>query len=372
MSTPGVQYALQTALATGFSATEGIHSAHIRPLDPKSSEDAYILPADTIVETGSRLTLRGAKEDVMVPYMCAGAFAWGDKATWRYHRDRDLPHIKEAWEKLREAGVTFVDTSPAYGDGESERICGMLLKDLPRDSFVVQTKWMPLPNRHVFKKSKGMVSQLRHSLKRLGLEYVDVYLVHGPGHLSGVSTVAKGLAECVQLGLTKTVGVANYDKSETIKMADALEKLGVPLAVNQCEYSVIRRHPEIHGLVQECRRRGIVFQGFAPLAEGRLTGKYSPGNEPPRSYRFSSYPMYVLEPTLSVLRRIAEERRMPIAAIALNFCINKGVLPVVGGRTGDQVSQNLQALGWRLTPDEIRRIENVSIEGKTCAFWQHG
>lgn len=373
MAAPGVQYFLQTALATGFSATEGIHSPHVRAVDPRTSEEPYVLPADIIPDTGTRLTLRGAKDDVMVPYMCIGAFSWGDRATWKYHRDRDLPHIKEAWEKLRGVGMNYVDTSPAYGDGESERLCGLYFKDMPRESFVVQTKWMPWPNlTNIFRQSKGPVVKLKESLKNLGLDYVDVYIVHGPIHLNMLSTVAKGLAECVQKGLTKAVGVANYDKSEMIKMADALEKHGVPLSLNQCEYSVIRRHPEVHGLIRECRQRGIVFQGYASLAEGRLTGRYSTGNEPPRNYRFSSYPMHMLEPTLNVLRRIAEERRLPISAIALNFSINKGVLPVVGVRTAEQVEQNLQALGWRLTPDEVRRIESVSIEGKTSAFWQHG
>lgn len=367
----GVQYALQRALASGFSATEGMHRARPRP--PKKSDDAYILPEDIMPDKESRLILRGAKEDVMIPYMCIGAFSWGDKATWNYQEDRDLPRIKEAWEKLHEAGLTYVDTSLAYGDGESERICGHLFKDMPRDSFTVQTKWMPLPDlNHMFGHQKGMPSRLKDSLENLGLEYVDVYLVHGPVHLSLLSTVAKSLAECVHRGMTKAIGVSNYNKSEMIKMANALDKHGVPLALNQCEYSVIRRLPEVHGLVRECRQRGIVFQAFAPLAEGRLTGKYSSGNEPPRNYRFGSYPMHMLEPTLDVLRQIAEERRVHIAAVALNFCINKGVIPCVGVRSPEQVDHNLGALGWRLTQDEVRRIEAVSIEGKTSAFLQHG
>ena len=367
----GIQYALQTALASGFSATEGIRRAHPHRVDPTTSDDAHVLPADIIPERNSRLTLRGAKEDVTIPYMCIGTFAWGDKATWNYHQDRDLPHIEEAWRRLREAGMTFTDTSMAFGDGESERICGRLFKRMPRDSFIVQTKWMPLPDLNIFAQ-KGLRSKLKTSLKNLGLEYVDVYLVHGPIHLSMVSKVAKDLSECVRQGMTKAVGVANYDRSEMIKMANALDKHGVPLAVNQCEYSVIRRHPEVHGLIGECRKRSIVFQGFASLAEGRLTGRYSTANEPPRNYRFGRYPMRELEPTLDVLRGIAEERRVHISAVALNFCINKGVIPVVGVLNGEQVDENLEALGWRLTEDEVRRIEAVSIEGRSSALFQHG
>lgn len=82
--------------------------------------------------------------------------------------------------------------------------------------------------------------------------------------------------------------------------------------------------------------------------------------------------MHMLEPTLSVLEQIAEERRVPVAAVALNFSINKGVLSLVGIRSGEQAEQDMQALGWRLTPEEMRRIESVSIEGHTTVLWQHG
>lgn len=374
MSVAGSQHVLQTGLASGMSATEGpMHSPHPNPVDPKMSEESYVLPSEIIPDSRARITLRGKAHDVLVPYICIGAWSWGDKATWKYDAERDLPRIRAAWSKLRQVGLTFVDTAPAYGDGDSERICGQLFKDMRREEFIIQTKWMSWPDpTNVFLQSHGLENELRSSLERLGLEHVDVYLVHGPIHLSMISTVAQGLANCVNSGLARTVGVANYDRDDIIKMADELDKHGVPLAVNQCEYSVIRRHPEVHGLIRECRQRGIVFQGYASLGEGRLSNKYSRFHEPPRTYRFSSYPMHMLEPTLSVLEQIAEERRVPVAAVALNFSINKGVLSLVGIRSGEQAEQDMQALGWRLTPEEMRRIESVSIEGHTTVLWQHG
>ncbi|OJJ44540.1 hypothetical protein ASPZODRAFT_134622 [Penicilliopsis zonata CBS 506.65] len=373
MAVAGAQYAFQTGLATGMSATEGVHSPHPKPVDPALNQAAYILPEETPVEATSRVTLKGAKEDVQVPYMCIGAWSWGDKATFKYDREKDLPRLQAAWKKLQEAGLTFVDTAQEYGDGESEKICGSLFKGMPRDSFVIQTKWAAFPDlTNVLLQAQGPVKKLRQSLENLALDHVDVYLVHGPIHINYIETVAQGLAECVHLGLAKTVGVANYSKEEMVKMADALAQHNVPLAVNQCEYSILRRHPEIYGLIHECRQRGIVFQGYASLANGRLSGKYSRFNEPQRTYRFSSYPMHMLDPTLNVLKRIAEERQVPMAAVALNFNINKGVIPVVGVRSPEQTEQNIQALGWKLSQDEIRRIENVSLEGNTTVMWQHG
>ena len=373
MAAAGTQYVLQTGLATGMSATEGIHSPHPKPVDPKTSAEEYVLLASITPDVHARVSLRGKDQDAPVPYMCIGAWSWGDKATWKYNSVNDLPRLLEGWEKLQGAGLTFVDTAQVYGDGESERICGQLFKKIPREQFVIQTKWRSWSDiTNLFLQSHGPEHKLRDSLENLGLDYVDIYLVDGPIHLSMISTVAKGLADCVNSGKVKVVGVANYSKDEMIKMADELAAYGVPLAVNQCEYSLIRRHPETSGLVKECHSRGIVFQGYASLAEGRLSGKYSRFNEPPRTYRFSSYPMHMLDPTLKVLQRIAEERQVPMAAVALNFNINKGVLPVVGIRSGGQAEQCMQALGWRLTPDEVRRLETVSIEGTTTVLWQHG
>ncbi|KAJ6104574.1 hypothetical protein N7523_010894 [Penicillium sp. IBT 18751x] len=374
MATPGTQYMMQVGLASGMSATEGIHSPHPKPVDVESSDPAHVLPGDIIPDSQSRLALHGhGGKDVLIPYMSIGTWAWGDKATFGYDPTIDLPKIHKAWGKLKEVGLTFVDTAQSYGDGESERICGTLFQGMPRNSFIVQTKWHSTGNlSSLLLQSRGPKSKLNGSLKRLGLDYVDIYLVNGPIQAGLISSVAEGLAECVESGMARAVGVANYDTREMIQMADELAKSGIPLAVSQCEYSVIRRLPETSGMIRECRHRGICFQGFASLGEGRISGKYSRFEEPARTRRFSSYPMHMLEPTIEVLKSIAEERRVPVPAVALNYSINKGVVPTVGVRDAEQAEQNMRALGWRLTVAEIRRIEKVSIEGNTSALLQHG
>lgn len=365
----------QAGLALGMSSTENpMDGPHPRRVDPKQSDPAYVLPADLVPDSQSRMALptRGGK-DVLIPYMSVGTWSWGDKATFGYDATRDLPRIHAAWAKLKAAGLTFVDTAQSYGDGESERICGTLFKGMPRDSFVVQTKWNTMPDMgNVLLQSHGPKARLKESLERLGLDYVDIYLVHTPMHASMFSTVAKGLAQCVEAGWARAVGVANYNTHEMIKMADELAKHSVPLSVSQCEYSVIRRLPEVSGMIRECRKRGICFQGFASLAEGRLTGKYNRYDQPRRNLRFSDYPMHMLEPTVEVLKNIAEKRRVPVPAVALNYSINKGVVPLCGIRDAEQADEDMQALGWRLTEEEIHRIEEVSMTGSTSAMMQHG
>jgi len=157
-----------------------------------------------------------------------------------------------------------------------------------------------------------------------------------------------------------------------LQMRDELAKYDVPLATNQCEYSILRRYPETSGLLQACRENNIVFQSYSSLAQGRLTGKYTKDNPPPKEYRFSSYPMEDLEPTLRVVESIAKARGVSMSAVALNYNISKGVVPVVGIRKPEQAKQNLQALGWRLSEEEIKNLDSVSLEGKKTVLWQQG
>jgi aryl-alcohol dehydrogenase-like predicted oxidoreductase len=151
-----------------------------------------------------------------------------------------------------------------------------------------------------------------------------------------------------------------------------LIQLGIPLALNQCEYSILRRIPETSGLLKACRERGIQLQSYSSLAQGRLTGKWSAEKEPPKTYRFSSYPMKYLEPTLEMVKKIAVAHNVTMAAVALNYNLSKGVIPVVGVRNMEQAQSNLQALGWRLSNEEMRMLDDVSLEGKTTMLWQQG
>jgi Predicted oxidoreductases (related to aryl-alcohol dehydrogenases) len=121
-----------------MSGTQGVHSPHSKPVDPHLSDPVNVLPPDLTPDSKSRIALRGVgSKDVLIPYLSTGAWSWADKATFNYNPTRDLPRIHAAWAKLKSVGLTFVDTAQSYGDGESERICGTLFRDMPRDSFVV-------------------------------------------------------------------------------------------------------------------------------------------------------------------------------------------------------------------------------------------
>ncbi|KAF4986187.1 hypothetical protein FGRMN_10953 [Fusarium graminum] len=363
---------LQAGLALGMSATSGIHSSKPNWASPEYAGNG-VLPMSYCPETISRVEFPTAQRPVFASNICIGAWPWGDKATWNWD-DSELPQVREAWKVLYAAGINFIDTAQAYGDGKSEEIVGDLVKGLPRESFVIQTKYFSTPAKlaNFIHPVEAPIKSLRGSLERLGLDYVDIYLVHGPIHPQSIAHIAEGMARCVEQGLAHAIGVANYAVEDVQKINNELAKFNIPLATNQCEFSILRRYPELTGNIKQCQDSGIIFQSYSSLAQGRLTGKYTRDNPPPKQHRFSSYKIEDIEPVLETLGRIAERRGKSIAAVALNYSISKGVLPLVGIRNVKQAKCAIEALGWRLADEEVIEIDNVSIVGDKTVLWQQG
>ncbi|EPS35386.1 hypothetical protein H072_11256 [Dactylellina haptotyla CBS 200.50] len=329
-----------------------------------------------IIDKATKVTLRGLKHNVEVPASCCGTWAWGDKMSWGYDEKKDLPGIKEVWAQLNKEKLGFYDTAEGYGNTNNEIIMGNLLKDTPpeqKKDIIIATKWLPSPVFMGRWWPVGIVGALKNSLKRLGVEQVDLYQVHIPVFwFYSIDSIAKGLAECVNLGLTKTVGVSNYNEEQMVKMYDALQKYGIPLASNQIEFNLLRRIPETSGLLAACHLRDIVPLAYSPLAQGRLTGKYSAKNPPVGRRLYGDQPWEIIDKLLEAMKEISEKHGVPISAIALNWTMCKGTIPLGGARNGHQNEQNIQALGFRLTDDEVKRLDELAVDGRTISIVQAG
>ncbi|KAF9697609.1 hypothetical protein EKO04_004201 [Ascochyta lentis] len=373
-----MQHVLQAGLSSGMSAVSGVHTgSHVKPnpvreTNPHFDGLATVIPENEIPSARKLVTYKGKNGNVQAPPLCIGAWPWGDKSTFHWD-DSEFPAVQQAWQHCVSRGVNFIDTAQVYGTGESEAICGRLFQGMNRNDFVIQTKYFVVPQlKDILHPTSAPLKKLETSLKNMGVDYVDIYLVHGPIHVQSISMIAKGMAECVEKGLTKCVGVANYSAEDMTKFADELSKYNIPLAINQCEFSVLRRQPELSGLLQTCKDCGIVFQSYSSLAQGRLSGKYSAHNPAPKQYRFSSYDMKHVDPIVDILRRIGQKHGVQPGAVALNYNLCKGITPVVGIRNAQQVEENCSGLEWRLTNEEIREIDHVSFEGHTTQMWQQG
>ncbi|KAF9437390.1 hypothetical protein BGZ76_000925 [Entomortierella beljakovae] len=315
---------------------------------------------------------------IAVSPMAIGTWAWGD-STWGYKPEM-FNDIAATWDVLQDdSGINFFDTAEVYGSGESERIIGKLLKKSKEEGRtlpIIATKFVPLPWRLRYPTS--LLNSLKASMDRLGVDVVDLYQIHGPVSLRSIEVIGDALAEAVKLGLVKSVGVSNYSIDELVRMHTALKKHNIQLASNQVEYSLLRRLPETSGLIAKCHELGVAVLAYSPLGMGRLSGKYNAENPPPSGRKFSNYPMTELIPLLSVVEKIAKKHDKPMTAgkfhytMALNYTICKGTIPLGGARNPEQARQNAQALGWRLSEEEIKELDSVSFTGSNGLFWQHG
>ncbi|NJM76391.1 MAG: aldo/keto reductase [Acaryochloridaceae cyanobacterium RU_4_10] len=294
----------------------------------------------------------------MVSPVGIGTWAWGDKLFWGYGDRYGAAEVEAAFQAAVAAGITFFDTAEVYGMGESERLLGQFCKSVS-SPVQIATKFGPLPWR--FTKSS-----VRASLDRLQVETIDLYQVHWPfSFLLGQETLFEALAECVQKGWIRAVGVSNYSADQMQKAHDSLARFGVPLAVNQVRYSLVTRQIEKQGLLARSRQLGVTILAYSPLAQGLLTGKYTLDSPPQgaRSFdtRFSAKGLAKLTPVLHTLGQCAEAHDKTLSQVALNWLMNQeGVIPIPGAKNAMQAQENAGAMGWSLTPQELETLDRVS------------
>jgi aryl-alcohol dehydrogenase-like predicted oxidoreductase len=289
-----------------------------------------------------------------------GAWAWGDRIVWNYGRTHSDEDITNAFNTTLDAGINFLDTAEVYGQGRSETLIGQLLKTTDK-KLIIATKFMPYPWR--LGKS-ALTTALKNSLKRLELESVDLYQIHWPVPLLSIEHWVEGLAEVKRLGLTRAVGVSNYNKNQMQRAYTVLSKYDIPLASNQVEYSLLDRRIEKNGILDRCHEMGIRLISYSPLAKGLLTGKYTQENPPPgvRGRQYAGK-LKEIQPLLKFMTEIGQDLggKTP-AQIALNWLICKDTLPIPGAKNARQAEMNAGAAGWRLSDDQVNALDKISEE----------
>lgn len=309
-------------------------------------------------QEGTELITLGST-DIRVSPMGIGTWAWGDRFYWGYGRSYTEGDIQAAFQASLDAGITVFDSAEVYGFGQSERLLGQFVKAAGQP-VVVASKFMPFPWRL---RRGSLLRALRGSLRRLGMERMDLYQIHWPFPPIAIESWMEGLAQAVEEGLIGAVGVSNYNLDQTRRAHAALAKRGVPLASNQVEYHLLQRDPERTGLLEACHELGITLIAYSPLAQGLLTGKYTPDSPPPglRRRRIRKNRLVQIEPLIALLREIggAHGGKTP-SQVALNWIICKGALPIPGAKNGRQAQDNAGALGWRLTDEQVAALDAAS------------
>lgn len=303
------------------------------------------------------------KSNLEVPRLGLGAMTWGDAtglarlqpAKSAYGGADGFEEEKKAFEVSLAAGINFVDTAAMYAGGASERRLG----DLTQGKDVLIASKFP---GSFFFKVENFPSELNASLTRLRRTYVDLYQHHFPNNRLSIQKLMEQLADAVEAGKIKAVGVSNYSANQMREAHAALARRGIPLASNQVEYSLLHRQPETNGVLDACRELSITLIAYSPLAGGALTGKYLSGDKPRGLRRlmpnFRGKGLEAVGSVVDLLREIGEQYGKEPAHVAIRWLMEKeNVLPIPGAKNARQAAANAEALTFSLTPDEIKALD---------------
>lgn len=307
------------------------------------------------------------KSDLLVPRLGVGAMIWGDAtglarlspAKLAYGGAHGIEGERGALEASLAAGVNLFDTAEMYSGGASERRLGELARG---KDVLIATKFPPSP----FSRTESMPKELDSSLERLGRGTVDLYQHHFPSGRVSIPRLMDLMADALEAGKVKAIGVSNYTAEQMRVAHAALAKRGIPLASNQVEYSLLHRQPEVNGVLDACRELGVTLIAYQPLASGALTGKYAAGARPTglRLFmgNFGGKGRMAIAPVLALLREIGERYSKSPAQVALRWLIeNEHVLPIPGVKNKAQAADNAGALTFSLTPTEIEALNQVTM-----------
>lgn len=274
-------------------------------------------------------------------------------------------------------GITHFDLANNYGPipGAAEENFGRILKKdfMPyRDELIISTKagydmW-PGPYGNWGSK-KYLVASLDQSLRRMGLEYVDIFYHHRPDPNTPLEETVRALDGIVRSGKALYIGISNYNKEQTIAAAKMFKELGTPFVINQRKYSMFVRDMEKDGLKDYAAAHGIGIITFSPLAQGLLTDRYLNGI--PEDSRIRTDGRFlkesaVNEETLAKVRalgEIAKERGQSLAQMALSWILRDGDITsvLIGASKSSQILDNLGILGASaFTEEERKRIDEIT------------
>lgn len=312
------------------------------------------------------------RSDVLAPRLGVGAMTWGDaKGLARLHPAKTAyggAHGPEeealAFDQSVAAGVTLFDTAAMYSGGASERRLGELARG--RD-VLIATKF---PGSFFFRPD-NLPRELEASLARLGRDHIDLYQHHYPSNDKAILRLMDLLADAVEAGKVRAVGVSNYSAQQMRLAYQALARRGIPLASNQVEYSLLHRQPETNGVLDACRELGVTLIAYQPLASGALTGKYTARTRPAGLFRrtmrnFHRAGIEAFTPVVTRLREIGERYGSSPAQIALRWLIeNEQVLPIPGAKNGKQAADNAGALAFSLSAEEIDALDRATLAWKS-------
>jgi aryl-alcohol dehydrogenase-like predicted oxidoreductase len=285
-----------------------------------------------------------------------------------YGRTNDDESIKTIHYAL-DAGINFLDTADMYGMGKNEELVGKAIINRRNEVFVA-TKFGKIRGKDgSFQSNNGRPEYVaiacEASLRKLGMDYIDLYYLHGPDPSTPIEDTIGAMAKLVRAGKVRFIGISNISP-DGIRKAHSVH----PIAVLQSEYSLWDRTVETE-VLPVCRKLGIGFVCYSPLGRGSLTGHIKSIEDLSEDDARRSHPRFLPEnyqKNLRLINRIEEIARIKgclPAQLAIAWLLAQGddIVPIPGSKTIKHLKENIKALDIKLTTDELEQIDQAAPRG---------
>lgn len=307
-----------------------------------------------------------------VSELCLGTMTYGGKGFWEVMGGLQQEAVNAQVKYAFDTGINFIDTANVYSLGESEKLLGQAIKSLglPRDELVIATKATGIMNELPNGRGQSryhLMNEIDASLKRLQLDHIDLYQLHGFDPLTPLEESLSTLNDLVRSGKVRTIGVCNMAAWQIMKaLAISDQRNWARFESVQAYYTIAGRdlEREILPLLDD-QQLGLMV--WSPLAGGLLTGKYRPDAQGPTGARRASYDFPVVDKPrayrcVDAMRPIAERLQVSVAQVALAWLLAKPQVTsvIIGARTLDQLKDNIAASAVRLSDEDLAALDEVS------------
>jgi aryl-alcohol dehydrogenase-like predicted oxidoreductase len=316
-----------------------------------------------------------------VSEICLGTMTYVGKGRWAPIGKLGLDDAQAQIKSAFEAGVNFIDTANVYSEGESERLVGESLSrlGLPREDLVIATKVRvrmgSTPNRVGLTKVH-ILNEAHASLRRLQLDHIDLYQIHGVDQVTPLDETLRALEDLVRAGKVRYIGASNHAAWQIMKALGVSDRQGwARFESVQAYYSIAGRELE-REIVPVCLDQSLSILVWSPLAGGLLSGKFSQEAAGPEGARRTTFDFPPVDRDrafrcVEAMRPIAQAHGASVARVALAWTLQRpGVTSVIiGAKSQEQLADNLAAADLTLSDEEMQRLSEVSAIPREYPGW---
>jgi aryl-alcohol dehydrogenase-like predicted oxidoreductase len=319
---------------------------------------------------------------LLVSQLCLGTMTFhGGEGFWKTIGAVEQAGADELVKASFDAGINFFDTADVYSEGESEKALGQAFRNLniARKDVVIATKVFGRvgPGRNDVGASRGhIMDAVEASLRRLQIDYIDLYQIHGNDSITPIEETLRALDDLVRQGKVRYIGCSNWQAWKLAKALGISEFKGLArFDTLQAYYSIAGRDIEREIIpLLEAEKTGLLV--WSPLAGGLLSGKFSRENQKPAGSRRSEFDFPIVDKErtwkiLDVMAPIAKAHGCTAARVSLAWLLSKPIVTsvIIGAKRFDQLQDNLDAADLQLTPDEIKQLDDVSALPSEYPGW---